>query len=45
MTVCGQAFIFKVVPMLNPDGCLVGNHRCSISGLDLNRTWTDPNPR
>lgn len=40
-----QAFIFKVVPMLNPDGCLVGNHRCSISGLDLNRTWTDPNPR
>ena len=30
-------FVFKVVPMLNPDGVIVGNYRCSLSGHDLNR--------
>lgn len=40
-----DSFIFKIVPMLNPDGCLLGNHRCSVAGLDLNRVWIDPNPR
>lgn len=30
-------FVFKVVPMLNPDGVIVGNYRCSLTGLDLNR--------
>ncbi len=28
--------------MMNPDGVVVGNSRCSISGLDLNRKWIDP---
>ncbi|XP_021119817.1 cytosolic carboxypeptidase 2 isoform X4 [Heterocephalus glaber] len=32
-------FVFKVVPMLNPDGVIVGNHRCSLSGRDLNRHY------
>jgi murein tripeptide amidase MpaA len=32
-----ETFVFKVVPMLNPDGVIVGNYRCSLSGLDLNR--------
>ncbi|XP_072278006.1 cytosolic carboxypeptidase 2 [Pyxicephalus adspersus] len=32
-------FIFKVVPMLNPDGVIVGNYRCSLSGRDLNRNY------
>lgn len=25
-------FVFKVVPMLNPDGVIIGNYRCSLSG-------------
>lgn len=32
-------FIFKIIPMLNPDGVILGNTRCSLSGLDLNRQW------
>lgn len=30
-------FVFKIVPMLNPDGVINGNTRCSLAGLDLNR--------
>ncbi|XP_063874130.1 uncharacterized protein LOC135107747 isoform X3 [Scylla paramamosain] len=32
-------FIFKIIPMLNPDGVIVGNHRCSLVGRDLNRQY------
>ncbi|CAH1124535.1 unnamed protein product [Ceutorhynchus assimilis] len=32
-------FIFKIVPMLNPDGVIVGNNRCSLSAKDLNRQY------
>lgn len=34
-----DTFVFKVVPMLNPDGVIVGNYRCSLSGRDLNRYY------
>ncbi|KAA3680985.1 uncharacterized protein DEA37_0000206 [Paragonimus westermani] len=34
--------IFKIVPMLNPDGVYLGNYRCSLMGFDLNRQWQDP---
>uniref|UniRef100_A0A0A9VVW5 Cytosolic carboxypeptidase NnaD n=1 Tax=Lygus hesperus TaxID=30085 RepID=A0A0A9VVW5_LYGHE len=34
-----EKFIFKLVPMLNPDGVIVGNNRCSLSGRDLNRQY------
>jgi murein tripeptide amidase MpaA len=30
-------YVFKIVPMLNPDGVIVGNYRCSLSGHDMNR--------
>ena len=30
-------FIFKIVPMLNPDGVINGNTRCNLTGVDLNR--------
>ncbi|KAJ0019754.1 hypothetical protein NQD34_007323 [Periophthalmus magnuspinnatus] len=39
-----ESYIFKIVPMLNPDGVVNGNHRCSLSGEDLNRQWQNPNP-
>ncbi|XP_046995654.1 cytosolic carboxypeptidase Nna1-like [Schistocerca americana] len=34
-----EKFIFKLVPMLNPDGVIVGNNRCSLTGRDLNRQY------
>ncbi|XP_076818930.1 uncharacterized protein LOC143464813 isoform X3 [Clavelina lepadiformis] len=34
-----DSFIFKIVPMLNPDGVIVGNYRCSLAGRDLNRNY------
>ena len=34
-----KAFVFKVIPMLNPDGVMFGNYRCGLSGEDLNRQW------
>eukprot|EP00826_Nyctotherus_ovalis_P025568 TRINITY_DN1982_c0_g1_i6.p1 TRINITY_DN1982_c0_g1~~TRINITY_DN1982_c0_g1_i6.p1 ORF type:complete len:381 (-),score=119.60 TRINITY_DN1982_c0_g1_i6:20-1162(-) len=38
-----ELYVFKVVPMLNPEGVLVGNHRSSLTGVDLNRRWDVPN--
>jgi hypothetical protein len=35
-------FVFKIVPMLNPDGVIVGNYRCSLAAVDLNRQWAVP---
>ncbi|MGH0143939.1 UNVERIFIED_CONTAM: hypothetical protein FKN15_011940, partial [Acipenser sinensis] len=34
-----DSFIFKLVPMLNPNGVIVGNYRCSLTGRDLNRNY------
>jgi len=38
-----EKFIFKIIPMLNPDGVINGNYRCSLAGCDLNRRWKTPN--
>mmetsp|Transcript_37072 Transcript_37072/g.86192 ORF Transcript_37072/g.86192 Transcript_37072/m.86192 type:complete len:388 (+) Transcript_37072:439-1602(+) len=37
-------YVFKIVPMLNPDGVINGNYRCSLAGVDLNRQWKTPHP-
>mmetsp|Transcript_14274 Transcript_14274/g.23959 ORF Transcript_14274/g.23959 Transcript_14274/m.23959 type:complete len:732 (+) Transcript_14274:275-2470(+) len=31
-----------VIPMLNPDGVINGNYRCSLANVDLNRKWENP---
>ncbi len=38
-------FVFKIVPMLNPDGVINGNYRCSLLGADLNRRWIEPSKK
>jgi hypothetical protein len=35
-------YIFKIIPMLNPDGVIHGHYRNNILGKDLNRMWQDP---
>ena len=37
-----ELYLFKIVPMMNPDGVLVGNSRTSFAGCDLNRRWGKP---
>lgn len=37
-----KMFVFKIIPMLNPDGVICGNSRTSLTGADLNRTWINP---
>jgi hypothetical protein len=37
-----EKFMFKIIPMVNPDGVSVGNSRCNVSGCDLNRNWLNP---
>ena len=37
-----DTFVFKVVPMLNPDGVILGSYRTGLAGCDLNRRWKEP---
>ncbi|XP_070686972.1 cytosolic carboxypeptidase 4 [Pempheris klunzingeri] len=39
-----EAFVFKIIPMLNPDGVINGTNRCDLNGEDLNRQWCKPDP-
>jgi len=32
---------FKIIPMLNPDGVIIGNYRCGIMGYDYNREFKE----
>ena len=38
-------YIVKIIPMLNIDGVVEGFYRIGLSGVDLNRVWTDPDPK
>jgi hypothetical protein len=35
-------FIFKVIPILNPDGVIIGNYRTGLFGRDFNREFDKP---
>jgi len=35
-------YTIKLVPMMNPDGVVLGSYRCSMAGVDLNRQWKKP---
>lgn len=37
-----EHFVFKIIPMLNPDGVIYGNYRSSLLGTDLNRRYMNP---
>lgn len=39
-----KRFVFKVCPMLNPDGVAWGHSRTNTLGLDLNRCYRSPVP-
>jgi len=38
-----KLFLFKIIPMLNSDGVILGNFRYNSIGIDLNRMWNKEN--
>ena len=38
-----EIYDFQIIPMMNPDGVIVGNSRTGFAGCDLNRRWSKPN--
>ncbi|UXI20310.1 hypothetical protein NH340_JMT06253 [Sarcoptes scabiei] len=38
-------YVFKIIPMINPDGVINGNTRTDLQANDLNRKWADPSSK
>jgi hypothetical protein len=41
---CREKLVFKVLPMMDPDGCARGGVRFNLNGYDVNRNWDTADP-
>ena len=39
-----DAFVIKVIPIINPDGVFRGHYRSDPFGVNLNRMYANPSP-
>lgn len=39
-----KRFVFKIIPMACIDGVILGNTYTTITGIDINKDWKEPDP-